>query len=98
MKKLYLIRHAKSSWEDITLDDFERPLNKRGEKDAPMMGKLLNKKNITADIIISSPSKRTKQTVKLITQQLQSTLKIIYNDNLYETTLDGLEKDYQKYR
>jgi phosphohistidine phosphatase len=92
MKKLYLIRHAKSSWEDITLDDFERPLNKRGEKDAPMMGKLLNKKNITADIIISSPSKRTKQTVKLITQQLQSTLKIIYNDNLYETTLDGLEK------
>jgi len=92
MKKLYLIRHAKSSWEDITLDDFERPLNKRGEKDAPMMGKLLNKKNITADIIISSPSKRTKQTVKLITQQLQSTLKIIYNDNLYETTVDVLEK------
>lgn len=44
MKKLYLVRHAKSSWEDITLDDFDRPLNKRGEKDAPFMGKLLHKK------------------------------------------------------
>jgi len=92
MKKLYLIRHAKSSWEDTTLDDFERPLNKKGKKDAPLMGKLLDTKNITADIIISSPSKRTKQTVKLINQQLQFPLEIIYDDNLYETTVNGLEK------
>jgi phosphohistidine phosphatase len=91
MKKLYLVRHAKSSWEDITLDDIDRPLNKRGETDAPFMGKLLDKKNITADIIISSPSKRTKQTVKSINQQFPSPLKIIYDENIYETTLDGLE-------
>ena len=44
MKKLFLIRHAKSSWEDFNLDDFDRPLNNRGEKDAPFMGKLLKKK------------------------------------------------------
>ncbi len=91
MKKLYLVRHAKSSWEDITLDDFDRPLNKRGEKDAPFMGKLLHKKNITADIIISSPSKRTKQTVKLINQQFSLPFNVIYNEDIYETTLDGLE-------
>lgn len=95
MKKLYLIRHAKSSWEDITLDDFERPLNKRGEKDAPFMGKFLYKKNITADIIISSPSKRTKQTVEFINHELQFTLEIIYDENIYETTLDGLENVIQ---
>lgn len=41
MKKLYLIRHAKSSWKDISLDDLDRPLNKRGQKDAPFMAQLL---------------------------------------------------------
>jgi phosphohistidine phosphatase len=44
MKKLTLIRHAKSSWEDPLLDDIERPLNKRGEHDAPMMGKIISGK------------------------------------------------------
>ena len=42
MKKLYLVRHAKSSWENNNLKDIERPLNKRGEKDAPLMGQLMN--------------------------------------------------------
>lgn len=95
MKKLYLVRHAKSSWDDITLEDFDRPLNKRGENDAPFMGKVLNKKSIIADIIISSPSKRTKQTLQLINEQFPFPLKIIYDEDIYETTLAGLESVIQ---
>jgi len=91
MKKLYLLRHAKSSWEDIALDDFDRQLNKRGLKDAPFMGNLLNSKDITADIIISSPSVRTKQTLNLINQQLKFPLEVIFNLNIYEATMDELE-------
>ena len=48
MKKLFLIRHAKSSWEDLRLDVFDRPLNKRGEKDAPFMAELLKEKSINS--------------------------------------------------
>lgn len=91
MKRLYLIRHAKSSWEDITLDDFERPLNKRGLKDAPFMGQILNNKKLIIDIIISSSAIRAKETIKLINNQLTPPLNIIYDENIYEATLDILE-------
>ena len=64
MKKLVLIRHAKSDWSNPFLDDFLRPLNKRGEKNAPLMAKVLKEKNIRPDLIISSPSLRTKQTLE----------------------------------
>ena len=70
MKKLYLIRHAKSSWKDITLDDFDRPLNKRGKTDAPFMAQKLKDKNIYPDIIISSPAKRAKSTAKAFKKNL----------------------------
>lgn len=63
MRRLILLRHAKSSWSDPTLDDFDRPLNKRGRRDAPFMAKLFKNKNIIPDIIISSPSERTKLTI-----------------------------------
>ena len=47
MKTLLLLRHAKSSWKDTTLEDHERPLNERGKKDAPVMGEYLKNKNLT---------------------------------------------------
>ncbi|HRG10817.1 MAG TPA: histidine phosphatase family protein, partial [Cyclobacteriaceae bacterium] len=59
MKILYLIRHAKSSWDNPKLEDFDRPLNKRGQKDAPRMAKRLKEKRITPDIMLSSPAERT---------------------------------------
>ncbi len=62
MKKLYLIRHAKSDWSNPSLDDFDRPLNKRGKKNAPFMGKILHKKGIYPDLIISSPAYRARTT------------------------------------
>ena len=70
MKKLFLIRHAKSSWEDFNLDDFDRPLNNRGEKDAPFMGKLLKKKKPKPDLIISSPALRTKLTAQIMAKEI----------------------------
>jgi phosphohistidine phosphatase len=62
MKVLYLIRHAKSSWGDFTLPDFERPLNDRGKRDAPDMAKRLKAHNPEIDVFISSPAKRALKT------------------------------------
>lgn len=101
MKKLYLIRHAKSSWKDASLSDFERPLNKRGESDAPLMGKLLKKKQITPDYIISSPAGRAKRTAKIIAKEVGFSKKVKYDDNLYETStsqifdiIKSIDEDY----
>ena len=64
MKTVLLVRHAKSSWDDITLSDFERPLNDRGKKNAPEMAERLLKKKIAMDTFISSPAKRAKKTAE----------------------------------
>jgi len=64
MKKLLLVRHAKSDWNDIKLSDFDRPLNDRGQKAAPEMADRLLKKNIIPDHIVSSPAKRAITTAK----------------------------------
>ena len=58
MKSLYFIRHAKSSWDDSSLADIDRPLNKRGMRDAPFMAQLLKGKGVQPDLIISSPANR----------------------------------------
>ena len=64
MKTLLLIRHAKSSWDDISQSDFERPLNERGKNDAPKMAARLKKRNIKIEAFISSPAKRAKKTAE----------------------------------
>lgn len=71
MKKLIIIRHAKSSWDNPDLDDFDRPLNKRGLKDAPRMGKRLKEKRITPDVMLSSPAERALATCQAIASVLQ---------------------------
>jgi len=90
MKKLYLIRHAKSSWKDDSLSDFERPLNKRGKNDAPLMGKFLKKKNIMPDYILSSPAGRAKRTAKIIAKEIGFSKKIKYDEDVYEATTSTL--------
>mgnify|MGYP002630853015 CR=1 FL=1 len=62
MKRLFLIRHAKSSWANPDLDDFSRPLNKRGQGDCPEMAARLKKAGIHPDLIVASPAKRAKKT------------------------------------
>jgi len=91
MKTLYIIRHAKSSWKDLDLDDFERPLNKRGKNDAPQMGKRLKKQGIYPDSILSSPAKRAKQTAKAIAKEITYDEKIKYIKDIYEASPDALE-------
>lgn len=68
MKTLLLLRHAKSSWKDSDLDDHDRPLNKRGKRDAPRMGQLLAEENLLPDLIISSSAKRTRRTAELVAE------------------------------
>ncbi len=64
MKTLLLIRHAKSSWDQSDLPDFDRPLNERGKKDAPEMAKRIKEKGIELDHLISSPAKRARKTAR----------------------------------
>jgi len=68
MKTLLLIRHAKSSWDDAQQNDFDRPLNARGLKDAPMMADRLLDRKVKIDAFISSPAKRARQTCGLFMQ------------------------------
>ena len=66
MKTLLLLRHAKSSWKDDSLDDHDRPLNERGKKEAPKMGQLLLEEHLLPDIILSSDAKRCRRTVEKV--------------------------------
>ena len=66
MKTLYIVRHAKSSWDDPDQDDFDRPLNERGAKDAPRMGKRLLERGLAPNLVISSSAARALATAKLM--------------------------------
>ena len=65
MKLLTLVRHAKSSWKDADLSDFERPLNKRGERNAPVMGRKLAAALPRPDLFVASPAKRALATAQI---------------------------------
>lgn len=91
MKTLYLMRHAKSSWKEPDLRDYERPLNKRGNRDAPFMGNLLKEKGIRPDIIISSGATRAYTTATIISGQLEYPIKqIIIEDRIYDASAGEL--------
>lgn len=84
-KIIFLIRHAKSSWDDPALADFDRPLNERGKKDAPVMAKKLRGKKVKIDAFISSPAKRARQTCKYFAEEFNFKKKeIILEPELYE--------------
>ncbi|MGD9181428.1 MAG: histidine phosphatase family protein [Desulfobacterales bacterium] len=85
MKTLYLVRHAKSSWKYPNLDDFERPLNKRGRKNAPFMGGILKKLKVAPDLVLSSPANRAAMTARVIAAKINYPLeKIRYSESIYE--------------
>lgn len=90
MKDLILARHAKSSWKFADIPDFDRPLNQRGNRDAPFMGKLLGKMNVKPDILISSPANRALSTAQALAHELGYPLENIMTDKrIYEAS----EKD-----
>ncbi|HKJ83146.1 MAG TPA: histidine phosphatase family protein [Mariprofundaceae bacterium] len=93
MKRLLLVRHAKSSWKDAGLDDFDRPLNKRGVHDAPMMGSRLAKRHIHPDMIVSSPAKRAVQTAEALAASLKVPApRLICDRSVYEASTATLLK------
>lgn len=93
MKKLYIVRHAKSSWGDFTTPDFDRPLNDRGKKDAPEMAKRLLDKKIEIDIFISSPAKRAKTTCKEFVNVFDRDKdEIVFIDDLYHASVETFNR------
>jgi len=90
-KTLYLIRHAKSSWDDPSLSDFQRSLNDRGLKDSPSMAKLIKGKNIIPDLIISSPAVRAISTAEIFADELNyNRNKIVSDERIYEAAMRDL--------
>src|SRR4029079_99886 len=84
-KILLLVRHAKSSWDDPSLSDLDRPLNERGKKDAPEIAKRLNGRKIRIDAFVSSPAKRARQTCKYFTKEFDPKKKnVVREPKLYE--------------
>ena len=86
MKTLFVLRHAKSSWENTDLSDFVRPLNERGLKAAPLMGDVMKKNNFQPEIILSSPAKRAEQTAALIKQTAGIGGAIQFDQRIYEAS------------
>jgi phosphohistidine phosphatase len=90
MKTLILVRHAKSSWDVVGMDDFDRPLNERGKKDAPEMAKRLKEKRVAIDVLVSSPAKRALKTAKLFAEELSIDKKdIVIIEKLYEASVSA---------
>lgn len=84
MKHLILIRHAKSDWNAPSLNDFDRPLNERGKRDAPEMAKRLSDKKIRIDAFVSSPAKRAKKTAAIFAKEFKRDKdEIIFIEDLY---------------
>lgn len=84
MKILLLVRHAKSDWGNPVLEDFERPLNERGKRDAPEMAKRLLNKKVSIDAIISSPAKRAAKTAKAFAEAYDlKKSRLLFNEDLY---------------
>lgn len=93
MRRLFLVRHAKSSWGDPTLPDRERPLNERGKRDAPKMGRRLAALGANPDVILSSPARRALKTARILAEELGYRLEDIrVDDRLYAAQADVLLK------
>lgn len=87
--RLLLLRHAKSSWDDPALDDFARPLNKRGRAAAGIMGRFLVDRGLTPDLILCSTAQRTRETLALILPHLAQDLDIRLEGRLYGAGVGG---------
>jgi phosphohistidine phosphatase len=93
MKSLILIRHAKSSWTSDVLNDFDRPLNERGKREAPEMASKLIKNKIEIDSFVSSPAKRAKKTAKLFIKEFgKDENEIVFIPELYHAGTNTFSK------
>ena len=83
MKTLLVLRHAKSSWNDPALDDHERPLNKRGRRDAPRVGALVREYGLIPDLVISSDAVRARLTAEAVAEEARYAGEILLDPHLY---------------
>lgn len=91
MKTLYIMRHAKSSWKFEELSDHDRPLNKRGRTDAPLMGRELAANNARLQLILSSPAVRAITTATLVARELDYNADdIAVDDRMYGASAENL--------
>jgi phosphohistidine phosphatase len=86
VKTLLVLRHAKSSWDDPHLDDHDRPLNARGERDAPRMGRLARKKRLSVELIISSDALRARLTAEAVADAIGYGGQILLDPRLYHAS------------
>ena len=86
MKTLFVLRHAKSSWDNPDLADFERPLNSRGLDAARFIGTLIYDRHLEPEIIVSSPAKRAKQTAVLVKELGEISKSIVFDERIYEAS------------
>ncbi|HMQ03196.1 MAG TPA: histidine phosphatase family protein [Pyrinomonadaceae bacterium] len=86
MKHLYLMRHAKSSWDDPSLADFDRPLNPRGLAAAPFIGEVLAGRGIVVDLILSSPARRARHTAELVRKSSGFACPLRFDERIYEAS------------
>ena len=92
MKTLYVLRHAKSSWENAELADFDRPLNERGETAAPFMGKVMRSHEFVPALILSSPAVRARETARLVKEAAGFDADIKYDEQIYEASPQTLRQ------
>lgn len=90
MKRLYLLRHAKSSWDDPTLADHDRPLAPRGRRAAAAMAQHLRHEGIAPELVLCSPSARTRQTLTAIAPGLGEDADVRIEDELYAASAAAL--------
>ena len=91
MKTLTIVRHAKSSWDHPGLSDRERPLNKRGERDAPLMGQRVWEHSIRPSLIISSPATRAWATARIIAAAITYPVEFLQREkSLYHASVDAI--------
>jgi phosphohistidine phosphatase len=83
MLTLCLLRHAKSNWDDQGLKDFDRPLARRGEAAAPLMGAFMAAEGLAPELILCSPAVRTRQTLDLVLPHLAGGPTVVYEDAFY---------------
>jgi phosphohistidine phosphatase len=90
MRTLFLLRHAKSSWDHASVPDFERPLNARGRTAAETMAGVLRERNLNPDLIVSSPAARAKETIEIIIQSAQLPGLLRFDQRIYEAPVGRL--------
>tara|TARA_B100000287_G_scaffold325530_1_gene309735 strand:- start:256 stop:750 length:495 start_codon:yes stop_codon:yes gene_type:complete len=92
MKNLFLLRHAKSSWDNAALVDFDRPLSKRGISNAIKLSKYIQKNSISFDLVLSSPSERTQSTLDLVLSSFDPIPTITFKESIYHASASRLSQ------